>query len=142
MTFCTKEIEILDGIEKTLLQIALQPKERDVTRSLWLKDINKEPTSDNITTYWFTRVSIGIISSPGVSTTHHFSLQEEAKNASKDIYIDNMVTGSNHSQNTNHLYNEIGANLETCQLTLEIRKSIAKNSWMEFPSQIVWKKLW
>lgn len=45
-----------------------------------------------------------------------------------DIYIDNMVTGSNHSQNTNHLYNEIGTNLETCQLTLEIRKSIAKNS--------------
>ena len=51
MTFCTKEIEIFDDIEKTFLQIALQLKERDVTRSLWLKDINKEPTSDNIITY-------------------------------------------------------------------------------------------
>lgn len=78
----------------------------------------------------------------GASITHHFSLEEEAKNPSKDIYVDNMVTGSNHSQDTNHLYNEIGANLATCQLTLEITKSIAKNSWMEFPSQIIWKKLW
>ena len=39
MRFRIKKIGIIADIEKAFLQVAIQPKERDVTRFIWLKDI-------------------------------------------------------------------------------------------------------
>ena len=47
MIFRTKKVGIVADIEKAFLQIGLQPKERDVTRLLWLKDINLPVTPTN-----------------------------------------------------------------------------------------------
>ena len=44
LRFRMKRIGIIADIEKALLQIALQAKESDITRFLWLKDI-KQPVS-------------------------------------------------------------------------------------------------
>ena len=63
MRFRTKKIGIVADIEKAFLQIGLQPKERDATRFLWLKDINLSVTPTNIITYGFIRVPFDIISS-------------------------------------------------------------------------------
>ena len=41
-----KRIGIIADIEKAFLQVALQRKERDVTRFLWLKDV-----VNNLVTY-------------------------------------------------------------------------------------------
>ena len=61
MKFRTKKIGIVANIEQAFLQFGLQPKERDVRRFLWLKDINLPVTTTNIITYHFTRVPFGII---------------------------------------------------------------------------------
>ena len=90
MRLRTKKIGIIADIEKALLQVALQPKERDVTRFLWLKDVNEAPADENITIYRFARVPIGIISSPvllGAVIKHHLSSKVSTSDISKDIYI-------------------------------------------------------
>ena len=51
-----KRIGIIADIEKAFSQVALQPKERDVSRFLWLKDL-KQPVSPSIlVTYRLTRI--------------------------------------------------------------------------------------
>ena len=52
MRFRLQWIVILADIEKAFLQIAIQDDERDVTRFLWLKDVNKPIVNDdNIEVY-------------------------------------------------------------------------------------------
>ena len=46
-----KRTGIVADIEKTFLQVALQPKERDVTRFLWLKDLKQPVLPSNLVTY-------------------------------------------------------------------------------------------
>ena len=47
LRFRMKRIGIIADIEKSFLQVAIQPKERDVTRFLWLKDMKQPVSSDN-----------------------------------------------------------------------------------------------
>ena len=57
-----KSIGIIADTEKAFLQLALQPKERDVTRFLWLKDLAQPVLPNNLVTYQFTRIPpFGII---------------------------------------------------------------------------------
>ena len=46
-----KKTGVVADIEKTFLQVALQPKERDVTRFLWLKDLKQPVSPSNLVTY-------------------------------------------------------------------------------------------
>ena len=45
-----KRIGIIADIDKAFVQVALQPKERDVTRFLRLKDIKQPVSSSNLVT--------------------------------------------------------------------------------------------
>ena len=107
--FRTKKIGIAADKEKAFLQIELQPKEKDVTRFLWLKDINLPVTPTNIITYCFTKVPFGIISSPfllGATIKHHLENGNgtDECNIHKDIYVDNMITGVNSKEEASRLY--------------------------------------
>ena len=109
MRFQTKKIGIVADIEKFFLQIGLQPKERNVTRFLWLKDINLPVTPANIITYCFTRVPFGIISSPfllGATIKHHLGNGDRIDecNTHRDIYLDNLITGVNSKGEACRLY--------------------------------------
>ena len=54
MRFRMKKVGMVADIENAFLQVGLQSKERDVTRFIWLKDINYPPIPENLQTYRFT----------------------------------------------------------------------------------------
>lgn len=48
MRFWSHKVVLVDDIEKAFLHVGLQEKDKDVTRFLWLKDITKLVTHENI----------------------------------------------------------------------------------------------
>ena len=71
-----------------------------MTRFVWLKDISDPSVNnDNLREYRFTRVPFGVVSSPfllGATVEHHLDTYDSAisENIKIDIYVDNLVTGS------------------------------------------------
>ena len=107
----TKKIGIIADIEKTFLQVGLHLLDCDVTRFLWLKDINGKVTEDNIQIYRFPRLPFGILSSPFLlSATVELHLDETntatAKQIKDDIYVDNLITGTSNDEEALQLYKE------------------------------------
>ena len=126
MRFRTKKIGIVADIEKAFLQVALQEQERDVTRFLWLRDINKPPITSNLEIYRFTRVPFGIISSPfllGATITHHLEETSKAPNISKDMYIDNLVTGTDSEEEAIKLYTDTKESFKKISMNIRDWKS-------------------
>lgn len=65
LNFRKHNIAFTADIEKAFLQIELNIEDRDATRFLWLKDVNKSAYDpDNIVTYRFCRVLFGAAPSP------------------------------------------------------------------------------
>ncbi|XP_063389850.1 uncharacterized protein LOC134675515 [Cydia fagiglandana] len=110
LKFRCGEVGITADIEKAFLQVGLQDEDRDVTRFLWVKDLSKEPTEDNILHYRFCRVPFGIISSPFLLTAtirHHLSQDETLlKNIADRCYVDNLVTCAEDYNKATTLYEE------------------------------------
>ncbi|XP_057296268.1 uncharacterized protein LOC130625227 [Hydractinia symbiolongicarpus] len=111
MRFRTKKIGLIADIEKAFLQISIQPQDRDVTRLLWLKDINRPPTKENLEEYRFTRVPFGIISSPfllAVTVQNHLEQNStpEALQIKDDIYVDNLITGKDDQEEAKLFYHK------------------------------------
>ena len=101
-----KRIGIIADIEKAFLQVELQPKERDVTRFLWLKDV-----VNNLVTYWFTRIQFRIISNPfllGAKIKHHLAPKDNQADhhLSEDFYVDNLITGADNMEEPGELYSK------------------------------------
>ena len=100
LRFGTHETAIIADIKKTFLQISFQEPDREVTRVLWLKDINKPVISSNIDIFRFTRIIFGIVSSQFIlAATIVYHLRSKkgpiAKKLMKDLYVDNLITGTN-----------------------------------------------
>nr|CDJ87109.1 Pao retrotransposon peptidase family protein [Haemonchus contortus] len=65
----------LSDVEKAFLQVHRHEDDRDFTRCLWIKDVMKPLTEDNLAVYRFRRVTFGINASPFLlSATIHFHL--------------------------------------------------------------------
>ena len=73
LRFRTTRIGIVADIEKSFVQVGLQEQNRDITRFLWIKNIKTEEINNNLETYRFTRIPLGIISSTFLleNTIHH-----------------------------------------------------------------------
>ena len=111
LRFRTHKVALTADIEKAFLQVGLQPADRDVTRFLWLKDPTKPPTKDNLQIYRFTRVPFGVISSPfllGATILHHLEQVgiPTAEKIMKHMYVDNLWTGVNSSEEAREFYSE------------------------------------
>lgn len=109
--FRTGKVGITADVEKAFLQIGIQESDRDVTRFLWLKDIEKDASEDNIMHLRFCRVPFGIISSPFLLTAtirHHLSKKnhELVSKIADRCYVDNLVTTASSSSAAYKLYEE------------------------------------
>ena len=128
MIFRTKKVGIIADIEKAFLQIGLQPKERDVTRLLWLKDINLPVTPTNTITYRFARVPFGITSSTfllGATIKHNLGNGNGTGecNIHRDIYVGNLMTGINSKEEASRLYDTSKSKFKEISMNLREGKS-------------------
>ena len=81
-----KKIGLVSDIEKAFLQVGPHEADRGVTRFLWLKDIQKPVSKENLLVCRFKRLPFGIISSPlliGATIKHH--LEKENSATAKNI---------------------------------------------------------
>ena len=103
----------------------LNSEHRDVTRFLWVKDVNEELTTENIQEFRFTRVIWGIISAAFLlAYTIYYHLQKYkthvALDLSRNIYVDNLISGVEDAQKAISYYNETkkifgAAGMNMCQ---------------------------
>ena len=131
MRFRLRTVAVVADIEKAFLQIGLQPTERDVTRFLWLKDHQQlRVDSDNIQEYRFCRVPFGIITSPflleATVECHLDSYESElAEKLKRDIYVDNLITGTDSVEEAVSLYH--GAKNIFKEASMNLREWVTNN---------------
>jgi hypothetical protein len=117
-------IALIADIEKAFHQIGINENDRDYVRFLWVKDITKPPTPENLKIYWFTRLAFGIISSPFLmAAVLKFHLQKTENSTITDdlhdkIYVDNLITGSQTKEDAQRIYRETVKTFETCGMNI------------------------
>ena len=112
LRFRMKKIGLVSDIEKAFLQVGLHEADRDVTRFLWLKDIQKPVSKDNLLVCRFKRLPFGIISCPfllGATIKHHLEKENSAtaKNIKNDFYVDNLISGADNEKDAVRLYRDV-----------------------------------
>ncbi|XP_063549129.1 uncharacterized protein LOC134756230 [Cydia strobilella] len=135
--FRCHNIGLTADVEKAFLQIGLNNNDRDVTRFLWLKDSEKPITEENLIQYRFTRVPFGIISSPfllNATIKHHLQNSEGnyTKQLANNIYVDNLLTGTESVDKALDLYKEAKDKFSKISMNLREWSSNSK----EFLDQI------
>uniref|UniRef100_A0A8R1E9L4 CCHC-type domain-containing protein n=1 Tax=Caenorhabditis japonica TaxID=281687 RepID=A0A8R1E9L4_CAEJA len=93
LRFRSGGIAVISDAEKAFLQVYLHEDDRDVTRLLWVKDIDKDFSGDNIMVVRFTRVLFGLNVSPfllAATINHHLETiddQDMAHEMSNNLYV-------------------------------------------------------
>ena len=96
MNFRRHKFAVCADIEKAFLQVQLEERDYDMTRFLWLTNIN-DPNSD-LTTYRFKSVLFGATFSPFIlnaTMSKHLSENKHmwvSEVLEKDLYIDNVIS--------------------------------------------------
>lgn len=121
--FRSHRIGLTADVEKAFLQIGLQDDSKDVTRFLWIKDITKAANEDNLIHLRFCRVPFGVISSPfllNATIKHHLlrSNDKSIQQASENIYVDNLVTGTKTKLQAISLHNKLKQEFEKISMNL------------------------
>ena len=110
LRFRIPKVGIVSDIEKAFLQIELQPSDRDVTRFLWFKNYQEQKIDEShIQELRFCRVPFGVISSPFLLSATIESLLDSsetqlAEQLKNDIYMDNLITGTDTVEKAISLY--------------------------------------
>ena len=124
LTFRSHKIAFTADIEKAFLQIELNTQDRDATRFLWLKDVDKSANNtDNLVVYRFCCVLFGAAPSPyllNATIQHHLAKQDNwiSENLQRSIYMDNVLTGTDtepealqYYTSSRNCFQEAGMNL-------------------------------
>ncbi|XGW03187.1 hypothetical protein V3C99_014858 [Haemonchus contortus] len=111
LRFRTGKFVLLSDVEKAFLQVHLHEEDRDFTRCLWLKNVMKPVTEDNLVVYRFRRVTFGINASPFLlSATIHFHLDNHVKDKAlateiaSNLYVDNLIVSAITTKEGIHKY--------------------------------------
>ncbi|XP_073961562.1 uncharacterized protein isoform X2 [Choristoneura fumiferana] len=140
LNFRVYRIGIIADVEKAFLQVGLQEEDREVTRFLWIKDINKTLSNENILHLRFCRVPFGVISSPFLLTAtirYHISKKNSKllTNVANKCYVDNVVTGSRTTAEAIQLFNETRDTFEELSMNLRDWTSNDKDFIQIIPEQ-------
>uniref|UniRef100_A0A8R1I7B7 Reverse transcriptase domain-containing protein n=1 Tax=Caenorhabditis japonica TaxID=281687 RepID=A0A8R1I7B7_CAEJA len=88
---------IIADVEKAFLQVFLHEKDRDVTRVIWIRDLDQPLTDENLVIYRFTRVLFGLNVSPfllAATIQYHLESypdQALATEMNNNLYVDNLL---------------------------------------------------
>ena len=96
MWFRACKYPVLADIEKAFLQLSLNETDREVAKFLWVHNVNRPLTADNLRVLRFTRVAFGVISSPfllAATLQHHLRNfgTDLAMEMTPNIYVDNVL---------------------------------------------------
>ncbi|KAK6762531.1 hypothetical protein RB195_023306 [Necator americanus] len=110
-------------IEAAFTQIRIVNNHKDLCRFLWVKDISRMPTKDNIVVYRFNRLPFGVTASPSILNIAILAYLC-AKNTplsheiARNIYVDNILLTTAAEQEalkkyveSKNIFKEIGMNL-------------------------------
>ena len=123
LRFRMKQIAMVADIEKAFLQIGLQEDAKGVTRFFWLKNKTITNVENNIQAYRFCRVPFGIICSPfllAATIDHHlkFSDSNTAQNIKDNIYVENVITGTQSVYQAKEFYSKSKEIFESASMNL------------------------
>ena len=95
MRFRMARVAVIADVEKAFLQLGLAEADRDVTRFLWLHDVRRPPSPENLWVLRFTRVAFGVISSPFLlQESFRYHLLERGGELGRwlvdNTYVDNL----------------------------------------------------
>nr|CAD2194947.1 unnamed protein product [Meloidogyne enterolobii] len=129
------KIVIACDIKAAFLMLELHKEDRDLTRFLWLRDLNKPPTQANIKILRFRRVLFGAVSSPfllGATVIHHLrnsaiakKYPSIAKEVENSIYMDNILLTANSEEEGKNKINIIREIF--LDANMELREFLANN---------------
>ena len=123
LRFRMNKIALIADIKKAYLQLQLNPQDRDVTQFLWVNDIHKDVTVDNIQEYRFCRVIWGIISAAFLlAYTIFYHLKKYntpiSKDISRNIYVDNLIGGTKNTQDAIDYHYETKEIFNAAEMTI------------------------
>ena len=118
-----KNIMLIADIKAAYVQLALNERDRDTVRFLWLKDVNKEVADNNILELRFCRVIWGIVSAAFLLAfvlMLHLNKYNTpvSRDISSNLYVDNLISGektvamaTDYYHDTKKIFESAGMNM-------------------------------
>ncbi|XP_006815922.1 uncharacterized protein LOC100369222 [Saccoglossus kowalevskii] len=122
LRFRVNRFALTSDIEKAFLQVGLENDDREFTKFMWLTDPS-DPESP-FTIYWLKVILFGAVSSPfilnAVVKTHLENNLDSstANDLRENIYVDNIVTGTDNTIGASAYYNDATQLMNSCGFNL------------------------
>jgi hypothetical protein len=135
LRFRSSKYALIADIERAFLQVALQPCDRDVTRTLWVKDLNRPPTEDNVWVLRHTTVLFGMNCSPFLLAATIIYHAENSELLPEDLkrelltntYVDNVMCAADSEEQILNKYRKLKKFFGSMKMNLRCFSSNA--SW-------------
>ena len=116
-------IAIWADIEKAFHCLELDPDDREILKLIWLKDIRKPISKENIRYLRFSKVPFGIISSPfllSATVRHHLETIDDpiAQIVKNNSYVDNILIGVESTKEAWEAYTRLKNIFKTAEMNL------------------------